>query len=209
MIANKGRLAICETESSLKGQHFHNEIWESFNILKNKGLIRKIPDRNPGPGRLIGKGSPRNYYAVTEKGLVALIKEGLKPKDFWNCLIAYSSNELKHELRPDIIEDIYKLFLQKYLKYSSGFDYNVVLQLDHFNKMCEDWIAKNTSNGSIDLEQKVLEILAFAGSHNGMTIDEISAKSNEEPKKVRKVLMQYTPLHYGSSFLIDGDEVLR
>ena len=65
MITNKGRLAICEAESILREQHFHNEIWESFKILKEKGLIR-ILDRNPGPGKFMGKGMPRNYYAVTD-----------------------------------------------------------------------------------------------------------------------------------------------
>lgn len=208
LIANKGRLAICEAESSLKGQHFHNEIWESFNILKKKGLIKKMPGRNPGPGKLIGKGLPRNYYAVTEKGLVALIKEGLEPKDFWYYLIDYSLAEPKLGRRLDIIEDIYELFLQKYLKYSSGFDYNVTLQLDNFNKMCEDWITKNISNGSITLEQKVLEILALVGSSNGMTIEEISENCREEPEKVRKLLRQYTPTYYQGSFLMEEDVYL-
>jgi hypothetical protein len=208
LIANKGRLAICEAESSLKGQHFHNEIWESFNILKKKGLIKKMPDRNPGPGKLIGKGLPRNYHAVTEKGLVALIKEGLEPKDFWNYLIDYSSAEPKLDRRLDIIEDIYELFLQKYLKYSSGFDYNVIFQLDQFNKMCKHWITKNTSNDSITLEQKVLEILAVAGSSDGMTIEEISENCREEPEKVRKLLWQYTPTYHQGSFLMEEDVYL-
>ena len=56
-------------------------------------------------------------------------------------------------------------------------------------------------NGPITLEQKVLEILALAGSPDGMTIQEISARSKEESRKVRKVLQQYALYIYGSSFL--------
>ena len=33
---------------------------------KGEGSNQKILDRNPGPGKFMGKGMPRNYYAVTE-----------------------------------------------------------------------------------------------------------------------------------------------
>ena len=95
MITNRGRLAICEAESFLREQHFHKEIWESFKILEEKGLIREMRDRNPGPGQLIGKGMPRNYYTVTEYGLAALIKEGLHPSQFWNALIILFFRRIK------------------------------------------------------------------------------------------------------------------
>ena len=195
MVTNRGRLAICEAESFLGGQRIHKEVWQSFKILKEKGLIKEMRDRNPGPGQFIGKGMPRNYYTVTEYGLVALIKEGLYPRQFWNVLITYSSVKLKQDQGLDSIERIYELYLRQYLKYSTGFDYNIILQLDHFNKMCKEWIYGNTSrNGPITLAQKILEILALAASHDGMTIQELSAKSKEDQESVRKVLRQYASI---------------
>lgn len=208
MITNKGRLAICEAESYLGGQRIHKEVSQSFKILKDKGLIEKMTDRNPGPGRFIGKGMPRNYYTVTEYGLAALIKQGLDPSEFWNALITYSSGKSKDDQGLDRIEGIYELYLQQYLKYSTGFDYNVVLQLDSFNTMCKEWIAENTSrNGPIKLEQKVLEILALAGLPAGMTIQEISARSKEDQENVRKVLRQYAPVPSYESPLLTEEEV--
>jgi hypothetical protein len=206
IITNKGRLAICEAESYLGGQRIHKEVSQSFKILKDKGLIEKMTDRNPGPGRFIGKGMPRNYYTVTEYGLVALIKEGLDPRVFWNALITYSSGKSKHDQGLDRIEGIYELYLQQYLTYSTGFDYNVVLQLDQFNNMCKEWIYENTSrNGAITLEQKILEILALVGLSDGMTIQEISARSKEDQESVRKVLRQYAPIPSYESALTDEE----
>lgn len=208
MIANKGRLAICEAESLLREQHFHKEVWQSFRTLQDKGLIKKLADRNPGPGRLIGKGTPRNYYSITKKGMIALIKEGLEPKEFWSGLVPYSS-EMKHSGRSDMTEGLYELYLQKYLKYSSGFDYNIILLLDHFNTMCKEWITKNTDHGSITLDQKVLEILALTGGPDGMAIEEICVKSGEESGEIIRVLRQYTPTQsYQSSFLAEEDVYL-
>lgn len=208
MIANKGRLAISEAESTLGGQHIHKEVWQSFQILEDKGLIMKMLDRNPGPSMFIGKGKPRNYYTVTQYGLAALIKEGLDPRDFWNALITYSSGISKHDQGSDRIEGIYELYLQQYLTYSTGFDYNVVLQLDDFNTMCKDWIYDNTSrNGPITLEQKILEILAVAASSDGMTIQEISARSKENQESVRKVLRQYASIPSYEIRLLTEEEV--
>ncbi|MGN6633308.1 MAG: hypothetical protein ACTHKP_13900, partial [Nitrososphaeraceae archaeon] len=135
VIANRGRLAICEAESFLGGQRIHKEVWQSFKHLEEKGLIEEIRDRNPGPGLLMGKGTPRKYYAITEYGLGSLIKEGLHPSQFWDMLITYSSVKSKQDQGLDSIERIYESYLQQYLRYSTGFDYNVVLQLDQFNNM--------------------------------------------------------------------------
>jgi hypothetical protein len=168
----------------------------------------KMLDRNPGPSMFIGKGKPRNYYTVTQYGLAALIKEGLDPRDFWNALITYSSGISKHDQGSDRIEGIYELYLQQYLTYSTGFDYNVVLQLDDFNTMCKDWIYDNTSrNGPITLEQKILEILAVAASSDGMTIQEISARSKENQESVRKVLRQYASIPSYEIRLLTEEEV--
>ena len=38
MITNKGRLAICEAESSLGGQRIHKEVWQSFKDLEDNPL---------------------------------------------------------------------------------------------------------------------------------------------------------------------------
>jgi hypothetical protein len=204
MIAHKGRLAVSEADAILKERHFHNEVWESFKILKKKDLIKKMSDKNPGAGQLIGKGTPRIYYNLTEKGLVALINEGLEPGEFWTGLISYCYyNKVKHSQELDRIEGVYQLFLQKYLKYASGFSYNVLLQLDYFNKMCKKWINDNTS--VITLEQKILEILALAKPCDGVTEQEIIRKSKEEPEKVKKVLRRYMPLPF-QSFLAGDDE---
>jgi DNA-binding PadR family transcriptional regulator len=195
IIANRGRLAISEARSFLPKKHFHKEIWESFKILEDKGLIRNTGKRNPGPGQLLSKGRPRKYYTLTEYGLAALIKEGLDPSKFWTALISYSSGESKHDKRLEGIEEIFDLYLKQYLSYSTGFEYNVILQLDYFNIMCEHWIKNNTSTkGPITLEQKILEILALAGSPDGMTVQEISAKGNEDQERVRKVLQLYSSI---------------
>ncbi|MGN6632990.1 MAG: hypothetical protein ACTHKP_12265, partial [Nitrososphaeraceae archaeon] len=59
----------------------------------------------------------------------------------------------------------------------------------------------------IMLTQKVLEILALAASQDGMTIQEISARSKEDQESVRKVLRQYAPIPSYESPLLTEEEV--
>jgi len=64
MIAIDGKMSVSKAESSLKRKHHHPEVWYAFKDLKEKGFIEKWDDRNPGKGKMMGKGRQQTYYKI-------------------------------------------------------------------------------------------------------------------------------------------------
>jgi len=135
--------------------------------LKN-GLGRHYPDISHSvddlsrtrhirfAGKRVGRGKVEIYYAISEKGLKALLYV-LNPIRFWEILYGYcqNSNEI---IMFDKIEEFYQIAIRKCLKYSNhGFSY----QLDIFDNLYNNWF-QNTivKRNGITTLQKVIEILA-------------------------------------------------
>jgi hypothetical protein len=91
LVLTKGRISISEDEKILT-QHHHPEIWYAFKNLESKDLIRNLKDKNPGPEQLMKRGRWKGYYMITEKGLSALITEGLTTEEFWRSIITFWNN---------------------------------------------------------------------------------------------------------------------
>ncbi|MBV9178115.1 MAG: hypothetical protein JO297_13870, partial [Nitrososphaeraceae archaeon] len=147
-VALSGKLSVSGAESQLNHHHHHPEIWHSFKILERKGLIKRLRDRNPGKGRVLGKGRQKIYYALTEKGLFGFIAtladnktEKADPKKFWRAIVGFCHYSTE-QVTLSKVEEVYQLFRKIYFKYTSGHGY--FFQLDLFNQMCSRWIEKNT-----------------------------------------------------------------
>jgi len=191
LVAMKGRISIGEAEKILT-QHHHPEIWYAFKNLESKDLIRNLKDKNPGPEQLMKRGRWKGYYIITEKGLCALITEGLTVEEFWRSIITfcyYCSKQITLEK----VEEFYELFISKYLKYSS--EHSWFFQLDSYNKMCKGFIENIIERSDkVTVDQKVLEALAM---HPGITLDQLIEETREfNVEEIKKVVLHFTPIHY-------------
>src|SRR5919198_1061747 len=73
-VGSEGILSVRRTEDILTAHH-HREIWESFRALEYKDLISGMGEKT---AEMIveNKGRWQKYYQLTERGFLALIKEG-------------------------------------------------------------------------------------------------------------------------------------
>jgi hypothetical protein len=190
LVAMKGRISIGEAEKILT-QHHHPEIWYAFKILESNDLI-SLKDKNPGPKQLMKRGRWKGYYIITEKGLGALITEGLTEEEFWRSIITFCYNSSK-QIALEKVEEFYQLFISKYLKYSS--EHSFSFQLDSYNKMCKGFIENRVERSDkVTVDQKVLEALAM---HPGITLDQLIEETRESNvEEIKKVLLHFTPIHY-------------
>jgi DNA-binding PadR family transcriptional regulator len=205
LIAIDGKMSVSKAESSLNEKHHHPDVWHAFKNLERKEFIEKRVDRNPGKGKLMGKGRQQIYYKITERGLRVLIRDYDKimekvidPQTFWRAMITFCYNSTK-EIRLDKVEEFYELFLGKYLKYSSGHGY---FQLDQFNQMCDNWIQyRILPSNRITLDQIVLEILAM---RPGITLDELANMVTEAGvtrEQIEKTISDYTPIPHKPAWI--------
>src|SRR5262249_50846663 len=182
------------------------EVWYAFKDLKEKGFIEKWDDRNPGKGKMMGKGRQQTYYKITEYGLRVLIREHDKimekvmdPRSFWKIIMTFCDNSTK-EIHLDKVEELYQLFLGKYLKYSSGHGYS--FQLDQFNQMCYNWIQHRIlQSNKVTLDQIVLEILAI---RPGITLGELAnmiTKPGVTREQIEKAISDYSPVPHKTAFI--------
>ncbi len=136
-------------------------------------------------GKRVGRGKVEVYYAITEKGLKALLYV-LNPVRFWEILYGYCqySDEI---VMFDKIEEFYQIAIRKCLKYSDhGFSY----QLDIFDDLYNNWF-QNTivKRKGITTLQKVIEILA---SYPKITLEKLLEKIDESKTQVEKVLRSHS-----------------
>jgi hypothetical protein len=203
LIAIDGKMSVNKAESSLKEKHYHSDVWHAFEDLKRKGFIERRVDRNPGKGKLMSKGRQQIYYKITERGLVVLITDYDKvmnkvidSQTFWRVIMTFSNKKITL----DVVEKFYKLFLGKYLKYSSGHGYS--FQLDQFNQMCDNWIQHTIlPSTGLTLDQIILEVLAI---HPGITSAELVksvAQTEIRIEQVEKTLLYYTHVPHKPAFV--------
>ena len=204
LIAIDGKMSVSKAESSLDEKHHHPDVWHAFKNLERKEFIEKRIDRNPGKGKLMGKGR-QIYYKITERGLRVLIRDYDKimekvidPQMFWRAMMTFCYNST-NEIRLDKVEEFYELFLGKYLKYSSGHGHP---QLDQFNQMCDNWIQHTIlPSTGLTLDQIILEVLAI---HPGITLAELVkrvAQAGIRTELVEKTLSYYTPMPHRPAWI--------
>jgi DNA-binding PadR family transcriptional regulator len=196
-LALRGKLSKGLVESTLKDRR-HGDILKAFDELERKGLIQK--DR-----RKFGRGRRQFYYKITDKGVELLISyEPTNPLKFWRGIFGYChhyNNDGK--ISYDKIENLYQLFMKKYLKYPShGFSF----QLDIFDNMRDKWFKEyilnsNDNNNKINPEQKVIEVLAI---YPKLTFEDLVEKTKEGDSEISKVLSSYTLESYKP--LVDENE---
>ena len=116
-------------------KHHHPEIVAAFNYLRSNELISEL-NTNPGPGLVYGRGRPRRYFEITEKGLKQLITQDANPAQFWKCIIGYCyHNDLN--VSGEKLEEFLQLFIQSHFKFPRhGFSF----QFDIFNRMRIKWL---------------------------------------------------------------------
>ncbi len=94
--------------------------------------------------------------------------------------------QCKNGLSSESVEELYQLFLQKYLKYRN---YDFFFNMDIFDNVREQWFQKILKSDKPNLEQKILEVLAI---HPKLTFEELVEKTEESRDDVRNCLSGYT-----------------
>ena len=174
-------------EVILKGRR-HADILQAFDELERKGLIQK-------GRRKFGRGRRQFYYKITDKGVELLISyEPTHPLKFWKAMYGYCHHHNDNgKISYDKVENLYQLFMKRYLKYQShGFSF----QMDIFDNMRDKWFKEfilnsddDDNNKKLSLEQKVIEVLAI---YPKSTFEELVEKTKEDESEINKVLSTYT-----------------
>jgi hypothetical protein len=138
-------------ESILKDHHDHHVIWDAFKKLESNAMISSHKSRISG-------GRREFFFKITEKGLELLISENPLPQTFWNVVLGYCYHN-EHQIGIEKVKQFYKLFTDRYLKYSSGQQYT--FELDIFDRACENWLYKISKTDKMSMDQIILEILAL------------------------------------------------
>jgi hypothetical protein len=147
----------------------------------NQGKYIRCADKK------LGRGKIQVYYAITEKGLKALLYyDDFDPIRFWEILHAYCQycDEI---VMLDKIEEFYQIVIRRYMKHSV---HEFSFQLDIFDDICNNWFQKTIvmSNGITPL-QKVIEILA---SYPKITFERLVEEIDEPKKLVKEILRSYS-----------------
>jgi hypothetical protein len=174
---------ITKTKKCVK--HHRPEILEDFQFFETEGLIKKI-NTNPGPGLAHGRGRPKTYYTITEKGLKALLThEDFDPPRFWKILYGYCQNS-DSIIKLDKFEECYQILITRRLKYPAhGFSF----QLDIFDR-CNKWFQETiVKSNDITPLQKVIEILA---SHPRITFEKLVEETHEPKERVKEILLSHS-----------------
>jgi hypothetical protein len=196
----RGRLSKGLVESILKDRR-HGDILKAFDELERKGLIEKGK-------RKFGRGRKQFYYKITNKGVELLISyEPTHPLKFWKAMYGYCHHFNDNgKISYDKVDNLYQLFMKKYLKYPShGFSF----QLDIFDNMCDKWFKEfilnsdddNKNNKKASPEHKVIEVLAI---YPKLKFEDLVKKTKEDESEISKVLSTYTLESYKP--LVDEEE---
>lgn len=201
-ISKHGRMSVSQAEKKLMVEgHYHPEIYQSFCILCDKGLIRKLNGVGNGKRLIVSRGRRMKYYCLTEEGIKAIFMEVAEPKLFWSALIGFCNHNETY-CTHEKIEEFYRFFLNQFLKYPVAVDFGPILR--YLSEACDDWIREN-----FDDKQSVLELIlnTVAVSPN-MTLEQLNAKTNIEHKKLNQVLVIYSldSLDYSDAYYIDEDD---
>jgi hypothetical protein len=175
----RGRCSKTGLKNELK-HSYYPDISHSVDDL-NQGKYIRCADKK------LGRGKIQVYYAITEKGLKALLYyDDFDPIRFWEILHAYCQycDEI---VMLDKIEEFYQIVIRRYMKHSV---HEFSFQLDIFDDICNNWFQKTIvmSNGITPL-QKVIEILA---SYPKITFERLVEEIDEPKKLVKEILRSYS-----------------
>ena len=179
ILALRGRCSKTGLKNELK-HSYYPDISHSVDDL-NHGKYIRCAHKKSGRGRI------QVYYAITEKGLKALLYyDDFEPIKFWEILHGYCqySDEI---VMLDKIEEFYQIVIRRYLKH---YVHEFSFQLDIFDYICNNWFQKTIvmSNGITPL-QKVIEILA---SYPKITFERLLEEIDEPKKLVKEILRSYS-----------------
>jgi DNA-binding PadR family transcriptional regulator len=175
------------TKTNRHRSHRRPEILAAFAFLENEGLIEEI-NTDPGPGLVYGRGRPKTYYAMTEKGLKELLYyTNFDPLRFWEILHEYYFQNVDRIATYDKIEEFYQIARRRHLKDSV---HPFFSQLEIFDHLCDNWFQETIveSNGISPL-QKVIEILAL---YPKITLEKLHREIDEPKELVEEVLRSYS-----------------
>ena len=149
LLTLRGKLTKGQAETILKKRH--EDVIDSFDILEEKGLIKK------NEKYLFGRGRRQYPYKITNNGLQILITdEKTTSLSFWKMMYGYCNNSEK-VINDNDIDKYFRLFLRNYFNYNNT---NFMDLLDIFANMNKEWISNFvTSKKYLSAEQKVLETL--------------------------------------------------
>ena len=179
ILALRGRCSKTGLKNELK-HSYYPDISHSVDDL-NHGEYIRCADKKSGRGKV------QVYYAITEKGLKALLYyDNFNPIRFWEILHGYCRNS-DEIVTLDKIDELYQNLIRRLLNYSvHGFTF----QLDNFDYLCNNWFQEEIVNSNrITPLQKVIEILA---SYRKITFEKLLEKIDEPKKRVKEILHNYS-----------------
>jgi hypothetical protein len=155
-----------------------SEIIKSFEKLEKDGLIKKLDFKS-------ARGRRQYNYKITENGLSALICHDPHPLKFWKALFGYCHHDDKG-LTADKIDEYYKLFIDRFLKYKQPGFFSTLFFFDVLHEWFRKTLLKSYKLGA---EQKVVEVLA---RYPGISFEELVKKAAVGEYEVKKCLVHYT-----------------
>lgn len=199
LFALDGKHSRKTVQIALKRSGGYKEIFEAFESLENKNLIRRLPDETGEIGR------PSKIFAITEHGMKVILEETKSSKIFWQGILAllHTSQVLSLEHCRSIIDDLWHLFNEMHIHYQAGVSFFICLE--YFDKLCKRWIKKKDHD---ELEYKILKSLS---SKTWAVIDEIARDTGAPPRLVQKRLkdMSHPPKRDPSRIGLSIDKSIR
>lgn len=191
LLTLRGKLSKGQAKTILKKRH--EDIIDSFNILEEKGLIKK------NKNALFGRGRRQYTYEITTDGLQILITdEKTTSLSFWKMMYGFCNNS-KKVINANDINKYFQLFFQNYLNYNNT---NFMDLLDIFENMSKKWMNNFVkSKNTLSSQQKVLETLSLFPK---LSFDEIVAKSELNTYTLEKVIHIHTMKFYPPIILLNN-----
>jgi hypothetical protein len=184
MMESKLRKHTHFTKSNHTEKHHHRpEILQAVDYLETKRFIKKL-NTNPGPGLIHGRGRPKTYFAITEKGLKTLLADTIVPAvSFWKIVYYYCLNN-ESLVTPDKIEQYYRILIGRYLKYPNrGFS----SPLDIFHNVYNKWIKEAiVKSNKITTVQKIIEVLAINPRISDKKLDDLIDNASLDDEYIEK-----------------------
>ena len=183
LLTLRGKLTKGQAETILKKRH--EDVIDSFDILEEKGLIKK------NQKYLVGRGRRQYPYEITNDGLQILITdEKTTSLIFWKMMYGYCNNSEK-VINDNDIDKYFQLFFRNYLNNNNT---NFMDLLDIFGNMNKEWINNFvTSQNYLSVEQKVLETLSL---NPKISFEELLRKSEINAYTLEKVLYSHSMKFY-------------
>jgi hypothetical protein len=191
LLTLRGKLSKGQAQTILKKRH--EDIIDSFNILEEKGLIKK------NQNALFGRGRRQYTYEITNDGLQILITdEKTTSLSFWKMMYGFCNNS-KKVINANDIDKYFQLFFQNYLNYNNT---NFMDLLDIFENMSKEWMNNFVkSKNYLSPEQKMLETLSL---YPKISFEELVVKSEINSYTLEKVLYSHSIKFYPHILSLDN-----